>query len=137
MSSESFLLEMNNIFKSFPGVRALENVSFHLRRGEVFALVGENGAGKSTLIKAISGAVIPDEGEIWLEGERICFNSPMEARAAAGDAGYAGGFVEHYLLPVLYPQGLTRSDQLQLAMVLVAVNVVIYAFVVRSVRRGR
>ena len=61
---ESVLLEMNQICKSFPGVRALDKVNLRLERGEVLALLGENGAGKSTLIKALSGAVIPDSGNI-------------------------------------------------------------------------
>ena len=66
------LLEMVNINKEFPGVRALSNINFDLKKGEVHCICGENGAGKSTLIKIISGAYQPDEGgEIYFEGERV------------------------------------------------------------------
>ena len=67
----SKLLQMNGISKSFPGVRALSNVSFDLQKGEVHALVGENGAGKSTLMKILSGMYQADEGEIELNGEAL------------------------------------------------------------------
>jgi len=79
MSGDTYLLEMNHISKSFPGVKALEDVSLHLRGGEVFALVGENGAGKSTLIKILSGLYTNDEGEIKIEGQDIQFRGPKDA----------------------------------------------------------
>jgi ribose transport system ATP-binding protein len=78
MNSSSDLLEMKEIEKSFPGVKALQGVSFKVRRGEVHGLVGENGAGKSTLMKILSGAYQVDGGEIWLEGERIEAPSPSD-----------------------------------------------------------
>ena len=62
------LLEARNIKKAFPGVQALRGVDFELRRGEVYALVGENGAGKSTLVKIICGAYQRDDGEIRFDG---------------------------------------------------------------------
>ena len=62
--SEQYLLEMKGISKSFPGVKALQNVGLQLRAGEVHALLGENGAGKSTLIKVCTGAVRPSSGTI-------------------------------------------------------------------------
>ena len=65
------LLKMSGISKSFPGVRALSNVNFDLRKGELHALVGENGAGKSTLMKILSGLYKADEGELFLSGKRI------------------------------------------------------------------
>jgi ABC-type sugar transport system ATPase subunit len=79
VSSEKYLLEMNHISKSFPGVKALEDVSLHLREGEVFALVGENGAGKSTLIKILSGYYTTDTGEIKINGKKVHFRGPKDA----------------------------------------------------------
>ena len=70
----------------------------------------------------------------------ICPLTPLEnrLRTEAGGAGYPGGFVEHYILPVLYPEGLTRADQMLLAVLLVTANVVIYGFVLRAaLRRDR
>ena len=78
MGEELLLLE--KICKSFPGVKALDNVSFNLRRGEVHALLGENGAGKSTLMKVLSGAYKPDSGKIIIEGEEVKITNPMQAR---------------------------------------------------------
>src|SRR5215210_5743892 len=81
MASEALpLLEMRDITKAFPGVRALDGVDFDLRAGEVHALVGENGAGKSTLINLISGALAPDEGRIFLQGEPAGLVDPVTAR---------------------------------------------------------
>jgi len=74
------VLEMRGICKTFPGVRALYNVDFTLRKGEVHALMGENGAGKSTLIKVMTGVYERDAGEIFLEGKPINFKSPQEAQ---------------------------------------------------------
>jgi len=69
------ILQLRNISKTFPGVRALQNISFDLREGEVHCLCGENGAGKSTLIKILSGAYQPDEGgEILFDGRRVILN---------------------------------------------------------------
>lgn len=73
--SEQFLLEMKGVCKSFPGVKALQNVSLQLRAGEVHALLGENGAGKSTLIKVLGGIYIAEEGEIYIEGKKVSINS--------------------------------------------------------------
>ena len=70
---------MNNISKQFPGVKALEDVSLKLKRGEVFALVGENGAGKSTLIKILSGVYTTDTGEIKINGQRVDIKGPKNA----------------------------------------------------------
>jgi monosaccharide-transporting ATPase len=74
------ILEMEGICKAFPGVKALDNVDFALRKGEIHALMGENGAGKSTLIKVITGVYEKDAGRIALNGRPIHFRSPKEAQ---------------------------------------------------------
>ena len=76
------LLKMVNISKRFGAVQALKRVSLTLHRGEVLGLVGDNGAGKSTLIKILVGIYPPDEGEIYFEGKKVLFSSPLEARMA-------------------------------------------------------
>ncbi|MDE2749468.1 MAG: sugar ABC transporter ATP-binding protein [Chloroflexota bacterium] len=76
------LLELSGIDKVFPGVRALKDAQFDVRRGEVHALIGENGAGKSTLIKIVSGVYQPDSGEIRLAGAPVEFSNPREAHSA-------------------------------------------------------
>ncbi len=73
------VLEMRNISKSFPGVKALDGVSLKVRRGTVHALMGENGAGKSTLMKCLFGIYSQDSGEIFLDGEAVSFKSSREA----------------------------------------------------------
>ncbi len=73
------LLEMKNISKSFPGVKALDNVSLTVKAGTVHALMGENGAGKSTLMKCLFGIYSMDEGEIFLDGEKVKFKNSKEA----------------------------------------------------------
>ena len=73
------LLEMKNITKEFPGVKALDGVSLRVRRGSVHALMGENGAGKSTLMKCLFGIYARDGGEILLEGNPVFFRNPREA----------------------------------------------------------
>ena len=89
------LLEMKDISKSFPGVKALDHVSFDLFPGEVHVLVGENGAGKSTLMKVLAGAYPKDEGEISINGKTQSRWSPTAARAQ----GVAMVYQEFTLLP--------------------------------------
>ncbi|WP_245423201.1 sugar ABC transporter ATP-binding protein [Neorhizobium alkalisoli] len=81
-SNAGFLLRLDNISKEFPGVRALSNVHFDLRPGEVHAVCGENGAGKSTLMKIISGVYQPSGGTIVYKGEERHFSSTRESEAA-------------------------------------------------------
>jgi rhamnose transport system ATP-binding protein len=91
------LLEVRDIEKSFPGVRALSGVSFEVRAGEVHALLGENGAGKSTLIKIISGVYQPDSGSILIGGRETRFTTPDDAKRA----GVATIYQELLLFPEL------------------------------------
>lgn len=72
-------LQLRGINKSFGGVRALKGVDFEVYAGEVVGLVGDNGAGKSTLIKTMSGAYIPDEGEILIDGHPVTISSPQDS----------------------------------------------------------
>ena len=74
-----YLLEVANVRKAFPGVLALDDVSFRLKRGQVHALMGENGAGKSTLMKIIAGIYQPDSGSFRLKGQEIRLTSPLDA----------------------------------------------------------
>jgi fructose transport system ATP-binding protein len=82
------ILKGRGLVKRYGKVTALDNCDFDLMPGEILAVIGDNGAGKSTLIKAISGAVTPDEGEIWLEGRPIRFSTPLEARGAGIETVY-------------------------------------------------
>jgi ABC-type sugar transport system ATPase subunit len=79
MENAAPLLELRNISKNFPGVRALADVSFDLKAGEVHALVGENGAGKSTLLSCMNGLQQPNEGQIRIEGVPVAFATPTVA----------------------------------------------------------
>ena len=97
MDSNEYVLEINKIFKSFPGVKALDDVSFNIKRGEVHAIVGENGAGKSTLIKILSGVYRQDSGEIIVEGKKIHNMSP----ALANELGIFSIYQENTLVPDL------------------------------------
>ncbi|GLO73495.1 sugar ABC transporter ATP-binding protein [Phaeobacter italicus] len=74
------ILKARGLVKRYGRVTALDHCDFDLMPGEILAVIGDNGAGKSSLIKAISGAVIPDEGEVWLEGRKVQFTSPIDAR---------------------------------------------------------
>jgi fructose transport system ATP-binding protein len=82
------VLQARGLVKRYGRVTAIDGADFDLRSGEILAVIGDNGAGKSSLIKALSGAVIPDEGEILLDGKRVNFRSPMDARNAGIGAVY-------------------------------------------------
>ncbi len=85
---QKHLLQARGLVKRYGRVTALNSADFDLYPGEILAVIGDNGAGKSSLIKAISGAVTPDEGEIRLDGELVSFKSPMEARKAGIETVY-------------------------------------------------
>lgn len=85
---EQYILELKGITKIFPGVKALDRVSFQLKAGEIHALMGENGAGKSTFIKVITGVHRAEEGEMYLDGRRVDFRSPLDAQNAGIAAIY-------------------------------------------------
>ncbi|MBO4868594.1 MAG: sugar ABC transporter ATP-binding protein, partial [Clostridia bacterium] len=93
--SDELILELRGITKIFPGVKALNGVSFGLRRGEVHALMGENGAGKSTFIKVITGVFPPEEGQIFLDGEEVRFKGTRDSLAK--------GIAAVYQHPTTYP----------------------------------
>lgn len=78
-SNDEYIIEMRNITKVFPGVKANDNVSLTLRKGEIHALLGENGAGKSTLMSILFGLYQPDEGAIYKNGEKVSINNPNDA----------------------------------------------------------
>ena len=79
MKVDNYLLELNNISKAFPGVKALDDVTLKVRAGKVHALMGENGAGKSTLMKCLFGIYTQDSGEIFLNGEKVITRNSKEA----------------------------------------------------------
>lgn len=98
-----YILELKGITKIFPGVKALNNVQFQLKKGEVHALMGENGAGKSTFIKVITGVHKAEEGEMFLEGKKVDFKGPKDAQAA--------GIAAVYQHPTSYPD-LTVAENI-------------------------
>ncbi len=82
------VLRARGLIKTFGRVIGLDGVDLDLYPGEVLAIIGDNGAGKSTLVKALTGAVTPDSGEIWLDGQPVHFRTPMDARAAGIETVY-------------------------------------------------
>lgn len=98
-----YVLELKGITKIFPGVKALDHVQFQLKPGEVHALMGENGAGKSTFIKVITGVHKAEEGEMFLNGQKVDFKGPKDAQAA--------GIAAVYQHPTSYPD-LTVAENI-------------------------
>ena len=80
MSTAPIVMQAKGLIKRYGQVTALDGADFELRAGEILAVIGDNGAGKSSLIKCLSGATIPDEGQIFLDGEQIHFKGPIDAR---------------------------------------------------------
>ena len=87
-SASTPIVQARGLIKRYGRVVALDNADFDLLPGEILAVIGDNGAGKSSLIRALSGAMIPDAGEIRLNGEKVAFNSPLDARAAGIETVY-------------------------------------------------
>lgn len=79
-NNSAIIFQARGITKRYGHVTALDGVDFDLRAGEILAVIGDNGAGKSSLIKALSGALVPDSGEMLLDGQRVQFRSPIDAR---------------------------------------------------------
>jgi fructose transport system ATP-binding protein len=80
MASQTLVMQATGLTKRYGQVTALDGADFELRAGEIMAVIGDNGAGKSSLIKCLSGATIPDEGQILLDGKPVHFKNPMDAR---------------------------------------------------------
>ena len=87
-SNAPIVMQAKGLVKRYGQVTALDGADFELRAGEILAVIGDNGAGKSSLIKALSGATIPDEGEVFLDGKQIHFRSPIDARRAGIETVY-------------------------------------------------
>jgi len=87
-AQHNLVMQAKGLVKRYGQVTALDGTDFELRAGEILAVIGDNGAGKSSLIKALSGATIPDEGEILLDGKVIHFKSPIDARRAGIETVY-------------------------------------------------
>jgi fructose transport system ATP-binding protein len=87
-ANQKLVMQAKGLVKRYGHVTALDGTDFELRAGEILAVIGDNGAGKSSLIKALSGATIPDEGEILLDGKPIHFKSPIDARRAGIETVY-------------------------------------------------
>ena len=79
--SSEFVIEMLHITKEFPGIKANDDITLQLRRGEIHALLGENGAGKSTLMSVLFGLYQPEEGIIKKDGKEVRINAPNDATA--------------------------------------------------------
>ena len=88
MTSHKLVMQATGLVKRYGQVTALDGADFELRAGEILAVIGDNGAGKSSLIKALSGATVPDEGEILLDGRPVQFRSPIDARHAGIECCY-------------------------------------------------
>ena len=88
MTAIPLVMQARGLVKRYGQVVAIDGADFELRAGEILAVIGDNGAGKSSLIKCLSGATIPDEGEIWLDGKPIHFKGPIDARRVGIETVY-------------------------------------------------
>jgi fructose transport system ATP-binding protein len=87
-AAPKLVMQAKGLVKRYGQVTALDGADFEVRQGEILAVIGDNGAGKSSLIKCLSGATVPDEGEVWLDGKPIKFRNPMQARQAGIECCY-------------------------------------------------
>ena len=87
-SASPLVIQAKGLVKRYGQVTAIDGADFELRAGEIMAVIGDNGAGKSSLIKCLAGATIPDEGEIYLDGTKVHFRSPIDARRAGIETVY-------------------------------------------------
>lgn len=92
-----YLVELKHVTKRFPGVIAMRDMDIQIKPGEIHGLIGENGAGKSTLIKVLTGIHIPEEGEIFIDGQKVSFANPVDAR----DKGISCVYQELNIVPML------------------------------------
>ena len=92
-----YVVELKHVTKRFPGVVAMRDMHIQIKPGEIHGLIGENGAGKSTLIKVLTGVHIPEEGEIFIDGRKVSFSNPVQAR----EAGIACVYQELNIVPML------------------------------------
>ena len=88
LKNAPLVMQAKGIIKRFGQVTALDGSDFELRSGEIMAVIGGNGAGTSSLIQVLSGANIPDEGEVYLDGKQVRFKSPIDARRAGIETVY-------------------------------------------------
>src|SRR5258708_33994458 len=110
MSTPAYVLQARGLTKRYGQVTALGGADFELLPGEILAVIGDNGAGKSTLIKTLSGAIIPDQGEIFLDGRPVKFHSPIDARRQGLETGYQDLAVAP-ALTIAGTQVLRREDR--------------------------
>ncbi len=92
-----YVVELKHVTKRFPGVIAMRDMHIQIKPGEIHGLIGENGAGKSTLIKVLTGVHVPEEGEIYVDGQKVSFANPVQAR----EAGIACVYQELNIVPML------------------------------------
>src|SRR5437763_10734816 len=88
MATATAVLQARGLVKRYGQVTALDGADLDLYNGEILAVIGDNGAGKSSLIKALAGALVPDAGEILLDGQRVEFRNPLDARRAGIETVY-------------------------------------------------
>ena len=108
-----YIIEMKHITKRFPGIVANDDVTLQIKKGEIFALLGENGAGKSTLMSMIFGMYEPDEGEIFIRGKKEQIHSPSYAtKLNIGMVHQHFKLVQNYTITENIILGLKKKDNI-------------------------